>query len=157
MMWDFTFGGVYDDAFSATLPMHLWGLHAPGVHGLRIGSGERRAFGFAAGAFCAVAHAARSVALVVAADPGHRVVAAGDDFLRGSVSNSAVFLVFLGAFYPIMLNTVFGVRSVDARLFEAAAMLGCTGTAQFSFGDPAWRGYRVSSTACASACHLRGS
>jgi NitT/TauT family transport system permease protein len=49
----------------------------------------------------------------------------------GLGSNSAVFLVFLGAFYPIMLNTVFGVRSVDARLFEAAAMLGCTGTAQF--------------------------
>ena len=41
--------------------------------------------------------------------------------------NAAVFLVFLGAFYPILLNTVFGVRSVDTRLFEAAAMLGCIG------------------------------
>src|SRR5882762_6425181 len=49
----------------------------------------------------------------------------------GLGSNSAIFLVFLGAFYPIMLNTVFGVRSVDVRLFEAAAMLGCSGTAQF--------------------------
>jgi NitT/TauT family transport system permease protein len=45
--------------------------------------------------------------------------------------NAAIFLVFLGAFYPILLNTVFGVRSVDARLFEAAAMLGCTGSAMF--------------------------
>ncbi|MBR0705158.1 ABC transporter permease [Bradyrhizobium liaoningense] len=44
---------------------------------------------------------------------------------------SALFLVFLGAFYPILLNTVFGVRSVEPRLFEAAAMLGCQGTAQF--------------------------
>ena len=44
---------------------------------------------------------------------------------------SAVFLVFLGAFYPILINTIFGVRSVDPRLFEAASMLGCEGTAQF--------------------------
>ena len=43
----------------------------------------------------------------------------------------AIFLVFLGAFYPILLNTIFGVRSVEPRLFEAASMLGCTGTAQF--------------------------
>ena len=33
---------------------------------------------------------------------------------------SAFFLVFLGAFYPILVNTIFGVRSVDPRLFEAA-------------------------------------
>jgi len=44
---------------------------------------------------------------------------------------SAFFLVFLGAFYPILVNTIFGVRSVEPRLFEAAAMLGCTGPAQF--------------------------
>jgi NitT/TauT family transport system permease protein len=45
--------------------------------------------------------------------------------------NAAIFLVFLGAFYPILLNTIFGVRSVDARLFEAAAMLGCAGSGMF--------------------------
>ena len=45
--------------------------------------------------------------------------------------NSAIFLVFLGAFYPILLNTIFGVRSVDARLFEAAEMLGCSGSQLF--------------------------
>jgi NitT/TauT family transport system permease protein len=39
---------------------------------------------------------------------------------------SAFFLVALGAFYPILVNTIFGVRSVDVRLFEAAAMLGAT-------------------------------
>ena len=32
---------------------------------------------------------------------------------------SAFALVFLGAFYPILLNTIFGVRSVDPKLFEA--------------------------------------
>jgi NitT/TauT family transport system permease protein len=44
---------------------------------------------------------------------------------------SAFFLVFLGAFYPILVNTIFGVRSVEPRLFEAASMLGCSGSAQF--------------------------
>jgi len=39
---------------------------------------------------------------------------------------SAFFLVALGAFYPILVNTIFGVRSVETRLFEAAAMLGAT-------------------------------
>jgi NitT/TauT family transport system permease protein len=39
--------------------------------------------------------------------------------------------VFLGAFYPILLNTIFGVRSVDIRLFEAASMLGCDGSRMF--------------------------
>ncbi len=39
---------------------------------------------------------------------------------------SAFFLVALGAFYPILVNTIFGVRSVETRLFEAAAMLGAS-------------------------------
>ena len=45
--------------------------------------------------------------------------------------NAAVFLVFLGAFYPIVFNTTFGVRSVDVRLCEVAAMLGCKGSSLF--------------------------
>ena len=45
---------------------------------------------------------------------------------------SAFFLVALGAFYPILVNTVFGVRSVEPRLFEAAAMLGVGRGAMFA-------------------------
>ena len=52
--------------------------------------------------------------------------------LFGLGPRSAYFLVFLGAFYPILVNTIFGVRSVEPRLFEAAAMLGCRGAAQFA-------------------------
>ena len=51
--------------------------------------------------------------------------------LFGLGPRSAYFLVFLGAFYPILFNTVFGVRSVEPRLFEAASMLGCGSSAQF--------------------------
>jgi NitT/TauT family transport system permease protein len=51
--------------------------------------------------------------------------------LFGLGAKSAFALVCLGAFYPILLNTVFGVRAVDPKLFEAASMLGCSGNAQF--------------------------
>ena len=44
---------------------------------------------------------------------------------------SAFFLVALGAFYPILVNTIFGVRSVEPRLFEAAQMLGTKPAAMF--------------------------
>jgi ABC-type nitrate/sulfonate/bicarbonate transport system permease component len=37
---------------------------------------------------------------------------------------SAAFIVFLGAFFPILLNTVSGVKSVDPHLVEAARTLG---------------------------------
>lgn len=37
---------------------------------------------------------------------------------------SASFLIFLGAFFPILLSTVSGVKSVDRHLVEAARTLG---------------------------------
>jgi ABC-type nitrate/sulfonate/bicarbonate transport system permease component len=38
--------------------------------------------------------------------------------------NSAVFLVFIGAFFPILLNTISAVRSVDKKLIEVAYTFG---------------------------------
>jgi NitT/TauT family transport system permease protein len=51
--------------------------------------------------------------------------------LFGLGSSSAVLLVALGCFYPILLNTILGVRSVEPRLFEAAAMLGVSRASMF--------------------------
>jgi NitT/TauT family transport system permease protein len=51
--------------------------------------------------------------------------------LFGLGAKSAFFLVALGAFFPILLNTIFAVRSVEPRLFEAAAMLGVSQTRMF--------------------------
>jgi len=51
--------------------------------------------------------------------------------LFGLGARSAFFLVALGAFFPILLNTSFAVRSVEPRLFEAAAMLGVSPTRMF--------------------------
>jgi NitT/TauT family transport system permease protein len=83
MMYDFTFGGIYDDAFSGTILIHVW-------------KSMQRVYG---------------------------------GFLLAALIG--IFLVFLGAFYPILLNTMFGVRSIDPKLFEAASMLGCSGTGMF--------------------------
>lgn len=38
--------------------------------------------------------------------------------------NSAIFLVFIGAFFPILLNTISGVRNVEKRLIEVAYTFG---------------------------------
>lgn len=38
---------------------------------------------------------------------------------------SMIFITFIGALFPILLNTIHGVESVDARLVAAAGSLGC--------------------------------
>jgi NitT/TauT family transport system permease protein len=42
----------------------------------------------------------------------------------GIANKPAVFLVFLGAFFPILMNTIHGVRNCDANLVRAGAMMG---------------------------------
>jgi NitT/TauT family transport system permease protein len=129
-MVDFAVGGIWDDAFSATLHIHL------------LASMQRVYGGFALAALVAV-----PLGLLIGRIPV--IAQLFDPFLQlmrpipvtawlplsmilfGLGPRSAFFLVFLGAFYPILLNTVFGVRSVEPRLFEAASMLGCRGNAQF--------------------------
>ncbi|MCX7362785.1 MAG: ABC transporter permease [Alphaproteobacteria bacterium] len=129
-MIDFAVGGVYDDAYSATLLTHL------------LASMGRVYGGFALAALFAL-----PIGLLIGRIPAARMLL--DPFLQvmrpipvtawlplsmilfGLGAKSAFALVCLGAFYPILLNTVFGVRAVDPKLFEAAAMLGCTGNAQF--------------------------
>lgn len=129
-MVDFAVGGIYDDAFSATLHIHL------------IASISRVYGGFALAALAAL-----PIGLLIGRVPAARMTL--DPFFQlmrpipvtawlplsmilfGLGSRSAFALVFLGSFYPILLNTIFGVKNVDAKLFEAASMLGCRGNAQF--------------------------
>jgi NitT/TauT family transport system permease protein len=126
MMWDFAFGGVYDDAYSASLPIHFW-------------KSVQRVYG----GFFAAAAVGIPLGLLIGRLPLLRAMLDPTlSLLRpipvtawlplsmiffGLGPRSAIFLVFLGAFYPILLNTIFGVKSVDPRLFEAAEMLGCSG------------------------------
>jgi NitT/TauT family transport system permease protein len=129
-MVDFAVGGIYDDAYSATLLTHL------------LASMGRVYGGFALAALFAL-----PIGLLIGRLPVARMLL--DPFLQimrpipvtawlplsmilfGLGAKSAFALVCLGAFYPILLNTIFGVRAVDPKLFEAASMLGCRGNAQF--------------------------
>jgi NitT/TauT family transport system permease protein len=129
-MKDFAFGGIYDDAFSATLHIHLLA-----------------SLGRVYGGFLLAALFALPLGMLIGRIPLARATL--DPFFQlmrpipvtawlplsmilfGLGAKSAFALVFLGAFYPILLNTIFGVKNVDPKLFEAASMLGCRGNAQF--------------------------
>ena len=127
---DLAVGGINDDAFSATLLTHL-------------GASLARVFG----GFALAVLLALPLGLLIGRvplmrqllDPTFQILRPVPVtawlplamILFGLGPRSAYFLVFLGAFYPILVNTVFGVRSVEPRLFEAASMLGCRGSAQF--------------------------
>lgn len=130
MMWDFAFGGIYDDAYSGSLPIHFW-KSVQRVYG---GFGLAALIGIPLGLMLG-----RIPLLRTMLDPTLSLlrpipVTAWlplSMIFFGLGPKSAVFLVFLGAFYPILLNTMFGVKSVDPRLFEAAGMLGCSGPQLF--------------------------
>jgi NitT/TauT family transport system permease protein len=129
-MVDFVIGGIYNDAFSATAHIHL------------LASMSRVYGGFGLATLAAL-----PLGLMIGRIPLARATL--DPFFQlmrpipvtawlplsmilfGLGARSAFALVFLGAFFPILLNTIFGVKSVDAKLFEAASMLGCKGNAQF--------------------------
>jgi NitT/TauT family transport system permease protein len=49
-----------------------------------------------------------------------------------SSEGSMVFITFVGALFPILLNTIHGVESVDARLIAAARSLGTRGWQLFT-------------------------
>jgi NitT/TauT family transport system permease protein len=130
MMYDFTFGGIYDDAFSGTILTHVW-------------KSMQRVYG---GFFLAALIGIPSGMMIGRIKMMRQLLDPTISLLRpipvtawlplsmiffGLGPNAAIFLVFLGAFYPILLNTMFGVRSIDPRLFEAAAMLGCSGAGIF--------------------------
>jgi len=44
----------------------------------------------------------------------------------GIANKPAIFLVFLGAFFPILMNTIHGVKTVSRDLLRAASMAGAT-------------------------------
>lgn len=129
-MVDFVWGGIYNDAFSATAHIHLFA-----------------SMGRVYGGFALAALAALPLGMMIGRIPLARLTL--DPFFQlmrpipvtawlplsmilfGLGARSAFVLVFLGAFFPILLNTIFGVKNVDGKLFEAASMLGCKGNAQF--------------------------
>jgi NitT/TauT family transport system permease protein len=130
MMYDFAFCGVYDDAFSATILIHVWKSMTRVYGGFFLAALVGIPLGLMIGRIRLLRQLLDPTINVLRPIPVTAWLPLSMIFF-GLGPNAAIFLVFLGAFYPILLNTTFGVRSVDPRLFEAAAMLGCSGSAMF--------------------------
>jgi|tagenome__1003787_1003787.scaffolds.fasta_scaffold20740085_2 NitT/TauT family transport system permease protein len=130
MMWDFAFGGIYDDAFSGTILTHILKSMQRVYGGFLLAAAIGIPLGLLIGRIRILQNLLDPTISLLRPIPVTAWLPLSMIFF-GLGPNAAIFLVFLGAFYPILLNTTFGVRSVDARLFEAAAMLGCSGSAMF--------------------------
>jgi NitT/TauT family transport system permease protein len=129
-LWDLAFGGIYDDAYSQTLYVHLLASMSRVYGGFALALLVALPLGLMIGRIPFVRKLLDPTLQVLRPIPVTAWLPLAM-ILFGLGPKSAFFLVCLGAFYPILVNTIFGVRSVDPRLFEAASMLGCQGTAQF--------------------------
>ena len=129
-LYDLAFGGIYDDAYSRTLHVHLLASLSRVYGGFAIAASLAVPLGLLIGRISIVRRLLDPTLQVLRPIPVTAWLPLSM-IIFGLGPRSAFFLVCLGAFYPILINTIFGVRSVDPRLFEAASMLGCQGTAQF--------------------------
>jgi NitT/TauT family transport system permease protein len=130
MMYDFSFGGIYDDAFSGTILTHIWKSMQRVYGGFFLAAVIGIPLGMMLGRIKVLRQLLDPTISVLRPIPVTAWLPLSMIFF-GLGPNAAIFLVFLGAFYPILLNTMFGVRSIDPKLFEAASMLGCSGTGLF--------------------------
>jgi NitT/TauT family transport system permease protein len=120
---DIAFGGLINDPFSGELAKHTWA------------SGVRVVSGFAAAAAIAIPLGVlmgRSKLLASLLDPVINLIRPIPVtawvplalIIIGIGDRATIFLVFLAAFFPVLLNTITAVYQVPNRLLEAAAMLG---------------------------------
>ena len=130
MMWDFAFGGIWDDAFSRTLHIHLMMSVSRVYGGFLLAAAAAIPLGLLIGRVLLARQMLDPTLQMLRPIPVPAWLPLSM-IIFGLGGTSAFSLVFLGAFFPILLNTVFGVRNVDPKLFEAAAMLGCQGTNVF--------------------------
>ena len=129
-LWDLAFGGINDDAYSQTLHIHLLASLSRVYGGFAMALIVALPLGMLIGRITLVRQLVDPTLQILRPVPVTAWLPLAM-IIFGLGPRSAVFLVFLGAFYPILVNTIFGVRSVEPRLFEAASMLGCSGPAQF--------------------------
>jgi NitT/TauT family transport system permease protein len=128
--WDLAFGGVWDDLYSATLLTHTVASLTRVYGGFALAAVIALPMGMLIGRIAVVRDLLDPTLQILRPIPVTAWLPLAM-IVFGIGPKSAFFLVFLGAFYPILLNTIFGVRSVEGRLFEAAAMLGVNRRAIF--------------------------
>ena len=130
-LYDMAFGGINDDFFSGTLATHVFDSASRVYGGFALAVAVALPLGLMIGRIPLVRQMLDPMLQILRPIPVTAWLPLAM-IMFGIGPKSAFFLVFLGAFYPILVNTIFGVRSVEPRLFEAASMLGCQGSAQFA-------------------------
>jgi NitT/TauT family transport system permease protein len=122
-LWDLAFGGIYDDAFSQRLVPDLIASAARVYGAFALAAVLALPLGMLIGRLRIVKELLEPTFQVLRPVPVTAWLPLSM-IMFGIGPRSAFFLVALGAFYPILVNTIFAVRSVAPRLFEAAQMLG---------------------------------
>jgi NitT/TauT family transport system permease protein len=115
-LYDMAFGGIYDDAYSQTLLTHLLASLSRVYGGFAMAFAVALPLGILIGRVPFVRQLLDPTFQVLRPVPVTAWLPLSM-IIFGLGPRSAVSLVFLGAFYPILINTIFGVRSVDPRLF----------------------------------------
>jgi NitT/TauT family transport system permease protein len=128
--WDLAFGGIYDDLYSETLATHTLASLSRVYGGFALAAVVALPLGMLIGRIAVMRDLLDPTLQILRPIPVTAWLPLAM-IVFGIGPKSAFFLVFLGAFYPILLNTILGVRSVEGRLFEAAAMLGVNRQAIF--------------------------
>jgi NitT/TauT family transport system permease protein len=123
LLWDFAFGGVYDDAWSGTLWENLGASAARVLAGFGLAAALGIPLGVLMGRFRWVYAALDPAVNLFRPIPATAWVPLVL-LIIGFGNQATVFLITLSAFFPILLNTLGAVREVPVRLVEAARMLG---------------------------------
>jgi NitT/TauT family transport system permease protein len=122
-LWDLAFGGIYDDAFSQMLVPDLIASASRVYGAFLLAAALALPLGMLIGRLRLVREMLEPTLQVLRPVPVTAWLPLSM-IMFGIGPKSAFFLVALGSFFPILLNTIFAVRSVEPRLFEAAQMLG---------------------------------
>ena len=119
----YTEGGWWCWAFSGELPMDLWTSMVRVVIGFAIGAGLALPLGLAMGASRSVYAWMNPLVQILRPIPPIAYIPLAILWF-GLGNPPAVFLIALGAFFPVLMNTIAGVRHVDGIYLRAARNLG---------------------------------
>jgi NitT/TauT family transport system permease protein len=109
---DLAIGGVNDDAYSGTLYVHLLASVSRVYGGFALALIVALPLGMLIGRIPAIRQLVDPTFQILRPVPVTAWLPLAM-IIFGVGPRSAVFLVFLGAFYPMLVNTIFGVRSVE--------------------------------------------
>ena len=120
---DIAFGGIINDPFSGELARHTWASGVRVISGFTLAAAVAIPLGVLMGRSPAVSSLLDPAINLIRPIPVTAWVPLAL-IIIGIGDRATIFLVFLAAFFPILLNTITAVQQVPGRLLEAAAMLG---------------------------------